>query len=329
MDRRTFLGAGVAASLGLGGWPIRPVLAQDENYPSKPVNLIVAIQAGGAIDLAARVTADVLGPKFGQTFIVDNRAGAGGMIGMIDVARSRPDGYNLLFGTAGPITILPQRASVLEKINPLKALDPVALLYSVPMVIIVRKGGRFTTLHDLIDYAKHNPGRVTYGSTGVGSINHLAGELFCSLAGVNLLHVPYKGTGPITTDMIGGRVDVYFATLPSWKIASDKLTVLAVAAKQRSEVAPEFPTAAEAGVPGFEFNNWGGIFAPAGTPEPVMGKLRNALEEAMNDPKVRERFRSAGNEPDFRAGAQAKSEIDAEFTKMKRLVRDRQLNLDY
>ncbi|GAA4333123.1 tripartite tricarboxylate transporter substrate binding protein [Pigmentiphaga soli] len=290
--------------------------------------MIVAIQAGGAVDIAARVAADALSAKLGQSFVVDNRPGAGGIIGMAEAAQSRADGYTLLFGTAGPITILPQRPSMLAQVDPLKAFKPVALLYSVPLVVIAKKDGRFKTLRELIDYAKRNPGRVTYGSTGVGSINHIAGELFSSLAGISLLHVPYKGTGPVVTDIIGNRLDLYFATLPSWKSSSNSLTVLAVASDKRSDFAPEFPTSAQAGLPGFEFDNWGGIFAPIATPRAVVDKLRRALEAAMKEKTVREKFRAAGNEPDFRAGEQAQAEVEAGFEKMKNLVRDRQLNLD-
>ena len=328
MRRRAILGSGGFTLLS-GSWPAQFSWAQEAAYPSRPVQMVVAIQAGGAIDVAGRTAAEAMGSRLGQTFFVDNRPGAGGLIGMTDVARSKPDGYNLLFGTAGPITILPQRQSVLKTIDPVKAFVPVALLYSVPMVVIIKKNSRFKSLRELIDFAKLNPGSLTYGSTGVGSINHIVGELFSSLAGINLLHVPYKGTSPILTDMIGDRLDLYFATLPSWKSASDKFTVLAVASKKRAGFAPEFPTSAEAGLPGFEFDNWGGVFAPAATPQAIVDKLRRALEDAMNDPLVREKFRSAGNEPDFRAGAQAKAEIEAEFTKMKNLVRDRQLNLDF
>lgn len=327
MHRRTFLGGlSLLTSVGLTSVTTRLAFAQ-ENYPSRPVQIVVAIQAGGSVDLAGRLAADALSAQLGQNFVVENVPGAGGQIGMTKVANAAADGYELLFGTAGPIVILPQRESVLAELNPLEAFVPVALLYSVPLVIICKKG-RFASMQEMIDYAKSNPGQVTFGSTGVGSINHVVGELFASVAGVELLHIPYSGSAPVITDMIGGRIDLYFATLPSWKSSSDDLDVLAVAAKERSAFAPELPTALEQGLEGFEFSNWGGVFAPAGTPQAVVDKLEATLRTAMDDAAIREKFTGAGNEPNFVSGEEAKAAIAAEFDRLKTLVAERKLNLN-
>ncbi len=298
MRRRAILGSGGFALLS-GSWPAQFSWAQEAAYPSRPVQMVVAIQAGGAIDVAGRTVAEAMGSRLGQTFFVDNRPGAGGLIGMTDVARSKADGYNLLFGTAGPITILPQRQSVFKTIDPVKAFVPVALLYSVPMVVIIKKNSRFKNLRELIDYAKANPGKLTFGTAGSGSSMHLFMEVLKMMTATDITHVPYKGSGPAGQDVMGNQITMVFDSMPgAWPfVQSGRFRALAVSSGKRAPNAPDVPTVAEAGVPGYDSVSWLGLVGPAGMPRDLVMRINADTNRLLQTTEVKDRFDKLGTVP--------------------------------
>ena len=270
-----------------------------QNYPVKPVRLIVPSAPGGGTDIAARLIAQGLTESLGQAVVVDNRGGAGGIAGVTVAAKlSAPDGYTLLLGSNGHLSFA---AAINPKLpyDPQKDLTPISLVANQPFVLAVSSAVAANSIRELITMAKAKPGVITYGSGGAGSASHLGVELFQLRSGVTLMHIPYKGTGPGMSALMSGELQVLMAglatVLPQAK--SGKIKVLAVSGSQRSRMAPEVPTVAEAGVPGYEFNVWYGMMAPGGTPRPIVTKLAGEIARLLKAPVVLERFGVAGLEP--------------------------------
>ncbi|OZI60777.1 tripartite tricarboxylate transporter substrate binding protein [Bordetella genomosp. 11] len=266
-------------------------------YPDKPIRLIVPYAAGGSTDSTARLVAKGLTERLGQPVIVENRAGAGGMIGQDLVAKAPTDGYTLLFSAAGPLVVTPH-AYAKVPYDPVQAFTPITLVAKAPLLLVANPKLGFKTVQDLIDAAKKNPGKLTYASFGTGSAAHLAGELFKSLAGVDMVHVPYKGSAPGLVDVIGGQVNVMFDVLVSAlpQVQAGKLDALAITLAQRSQLVPNVPTMQEAGVKGFEAGTWFGLLGPAGMPPDVVARLAHATDLVLADTALQKELVAQGAE---------------------------------
>src|ERR1700737_2528153 len=287
--RRKFLklAAGVVAA------PAFAQLASAEDYPTRPVRIIAGFAAGGGVDITARLIGQWLADRLGQSFVIENRAGAGGNIGTEAVVNAAPDGYTLLLATV-PNAV---NASLYEKLNFdfISGIAPVAGIIRVPMVILLHPSVPAKTVPEFISYAKANPGKVNMASAGNGSAPHMAGELFKMMAGGNRVHVPYRGQGPALTDLLGGEVQVLFATAPGTTdyISTGKLRALAVTRAPPAEVLPELPTVGDF-VPGYETSQWYGICAPRNTPAEIVDKLNKEINAAIADPGMKARLARCG-----------------------------------
>lgn len=265
-----------------------PALAAAQTWPARPVKMVVGYPPGGGTNTVARLLAEHMSRSLGQQVIVENRPGAGGRIGALSVARSDPDGYTLLFASDGELTIA--QVTVKEMpYDPLKDLQPIAMAGRGPYVLVTYAGFAPNTLAELIAHAKANPDKVNFGSFGKGSQNHIIDERFKAATGIRTVHVPYKGSGPLIVDLVGGQVQYTFATpAATLNLAkAGKLKVLAVAAAQRLAKADAVPTMAEAGLPGFTGGSWYGLLAPAGTPMPIVERMHKELVASMNAPEIR------------------------------------------
>jgi len=277
--------------------PLLPA-AHADTFPDKPVTLVVPFPPGGPTDAMARTLAAEMKDRLGQPMIVENRAGAGGNIGAEYVARATPDGQTLLFGTSGPLAI---NASLYRKVgyDPVKSFAPVIQVGHLPNILVVHPSVPAKNVKELVAYAKANPGKLSYASSGNGASSHLAGVLFNASAGVELQHIPYKGTGPALNDLLGGQVSMSFTdvltALPYVK--AGRLRALGVTTAERSQALPDVPTVAEQGVPGYDVSVFFGIVAPAGTPPERVAKLNRAFIEVLDTPKVKQLFASQGLEP--------------------------------
>lgn len=290
-----------------------PAFAFAQLWPAKPVRLVSPFPAGGGTDAFARPLAAQLSQQFGHQFVIDNRGGAGGTIGAEHVAKSAPDGYTFLVGAVHhtiAVSVYSKLGYDLEK-----DLVPVTLVALVPNVVVLNPKVPANSLRELIDYAKANPGKLNYGSAGNGTSHHLAGELFKTLTGTQINHVPYKGAGPAMQDLLGGQVDMMFDGMGTSapQIRGNKLRPLAVTTAARSPAFPDVPTAQEAGVPNYLVTTWYGIWAPAGTPPEVIAKLQIEVAKAMQAPAIRDVWTqqgaSAGGNSPAEFGAFVKSEI--------------------
>src|SRR5258706_2279548 len=272
-----------------------PVAAQD--YPSRAIRLVAPFPAGGAADILARAIGQKLNEAWGQPVVVDNRPGAGGTIGADNVAKSPADGYTLLLGTTATQSITP---SIYPKLayDPLTDFVAVAMMAQVPVVLVVNKSVPARSVAELIALARQKPDALTFASSGTGAIPHLTGELFKVMAGVQMLHVPYRGATPALTDLLAGQVSMMFDNLPSSlpHIAAGSVNALGVATRTRARALPDVPTIAEAGIPGFEVLSWFGILAPAATPAPIVAKLRGGIDRALIAPDFQARLASVGAE---------------------------------
>ncbi|MBS0339319.1 MAG: tripartite tricarboxylate transporter substrate binding protein [Proteobacteria bacterium] len=255
-------------------------VAQD--YPSKPVKLVVPFPPGGSVDLVARLVGKSLQDSLKQPFVVDNKPGASGNIGAAFVAASPPDGYTLLVGSAG-VFAANQYLYANPPLDPQKAFAPIMRIVDQPNILVVSPQSPAHSVKELIALAKARPGKVSFGSASVGSAQHFASEMFMQQAGVQMLHVPYKGGAPALTDLMGGQIDMLFDTSPTALpyVKSGKLRALAITSSQRSPLLPDVPTMKEAGLPAFEVVTWTGIAAPAGTPQPVIDKINAAIKAAL------------------------------------------------
>lgn len=265
-----------------------------QEYPHRPVTIIVPQAVGGANDILGRILADQLARQLGQQFIVENRVGAGGNIGTGAAAKAPRDGYTLLFTISAAHAVNPTLYKQVP-FDPVKDFDPVMLVGTVPFLLVVNPSVPASSVQELIALAKREPGKIAYGSSGNGTTNHLLGEMFKSMAGVDMLHVPYKGVAAILTDMLGGRVQMAFASVPSVRshVKDGKLRALGISTMKRSSVAPDVPPVGDA-VAGYDADFWVGLFTPAGTPKEVPARLHAALVKALANPEVRERFAAQG-----------------------------------
>lgn len=290
-SRQAVVSALLAISAALGGMASNAAQAA---YPERPVKIIVPYPAGGGTDAIARSLAEALTKELGQTVLVDNKPGAGTVLGNDFVSKSPADGYTLLINTSS-FSIVPSLVAKLPYAGE-AAFAPVAQLGRAPNMVLVSANSRFKTSKDLVTYAKANPGKLTYGSAGNGTTTHLAAELMKNVGKLDMLHVPYKGASPLITDLIGGQIDVGFATQPSavGALASGKLRLLAVTSASRSPAWPDTPTIAESGVPGYDAEVWYGVFAPAGTPPAVVARLNEALRKAAQVETVRNQVSKEG-----------------------------------
>ena len=290
MNRRTFslaLGASMASMAA-------PAFAQ--TYPDKPIKLIVPYAAGGGTDAIARLIANAVGEKLGQTMVVENNGTAGGNVASQIAATSPADGYTVLMANQGPMVVNPHLFKSL-KVDPLKAFDPVVLITSAPLVLVVPAKSPINTAAEFIEFARKNPGKLSYGSAGNGSASHLAVVLLAQLTKLDMSHVPYRGAGPALNDLVAGQAG--FMTLPSVAGQIDGKTVraLAVTTSTRTKRFPDLPTLDEVGVKGYESGAWYGFVVPKGTPAPIIDKIRTATIEAINTSIVRERFANEGADP--------------------------------
>jgi tripartite-type tricarboxylate transporter receptor subunit TctC len=272
--------------------------ARAQDYPTKPIRLIIATAAGGLMDVAARVAAESLDKSLGQRLVIENRSGSGGNIGAEAVAKADPDGYTLGLVQIGNVAINPYVYPDMT-FDPFTDLVPVAPITSSAILVVANAKVPANDLRELIALAKREPGKLSYGSSGNGTAPHLAGEMFKAAAGVDILHVPYRGAGPAVNDTVGGHVQLTFVGLGAVRSAVDAghLKILAVAQSQRLRSAPQYPTSAEAGLPGYEFVTWFGIVAPKGTPAPVIAKLVQHIHAMQDDPEVQKRLATGGLEP--------------------------------
>ena len=321
--RRLIYGACLAA---LTGAMSMPAVAQSA-WPTKPVRIVVPFAPGGTTDILARAVAPELTKAFGQPFIVDNRAGAGGNVGADLVAKSPGDGYTLLMGTVGTHGI---NKSLYSKMpfDPQKDFAPITLVAGVPNVMVMNaeKAAKLgiNSVADFVKYAKAHPGQFSMASSGNGTSIHLAGELFKSQTGIFMTHIPYRGSGPALLDLIGGNVDVMFDNLPSAmpQIKGGKLKAFAVTSAQRSTAMPELPTVEEAGkLKGFEASSWFGLLAPAGTPPDVVNRIQQEVAKALATPAIKEKMLAQGAIPSGNTPQEFAKLIDAEIGKWAKVVK--------
>jgi tripartite-type tricarboxylate transporter receptor subunit TctC len=261
-------------------------VAGEAVYPERPITMVVTFAAGGSSDVLARAVAAAMARRLGQQLAVDNRPGAGGQIGAETVAHAAPDGYTVLFGTNGTLGIGPALYKHL-RYDPLHDLAPVGVLHKLPLLLIVNPSVPAKNLADLIGYARSKPGALSFSSAGVGSVSHLAGELFKQEAKIDILHVPYKGGGAAVPDLLAGRVSMMLETIPNALplARSGQMRAIGVTTKERSSLAPDIPTLAESGLPGFDVSAWTGLFVPAGTPAAIVNRLNVETRQITHDQK--------------------------------------------
>ncbi len=321
-DRRWVVGALGLSALCLA-WPA----AAQGAWPTRPVRIVVPFPAGGTTDILARAIAPELSKAFGQQFIVDNRAGAGGNVGAEIVAKSPGDGYTLLMGTVGTHGI---NRAIYDKLayDPIKDFAPITLVAGVPNVMVMQtekaRSLGINSVADFIKYARARPGKLNMASSGNGTSIHLAGELFKSMSGTYMVHFPYRGSGPALLDLVGGTMDVMFDNLPSSmpQIKAGKLKALAVTSKQRSAALPDVPTVEEAaGLKGFDATSWFGLLAPAGTPADIVNRIQQETAKALNTPAIKEKLLAQGAIPSGNTPAEFARHIDAEHKKWAMVVK--------
>jgi tripartite-type tricarboxylate transporter receptor subunit TctC len=303
-------------------------VAQAEDWPTKPVKLIVPFPPGGGTDAFARPLAAMLSKQLGQQFIIDSRGGAGGNIGADLAAKSAPDGYTFLLGAVHHTVAVSVYKSLPYDLE--KDLVPVTGVGYVPDVLVVSNKMPAKDIRELIAYSRANPGKVNYGSSGNGTTRHLAGEIFNSLTGTSMIHVPYKGSGPAMLALLGNEIDLIFEGLGSASphIRGGKIRALAVTSPKRSPAFPDIPTMAEAGVPGFESLSWYGLWAPAGTPREIILKLQIETAKALATPELRGIWAMQGAEPGGESSEQFAKLVRAEIEKWGKVVRQNKVTID-
>lgn len=323
-QRLHFLLATVAAATGLAS---APAMAQG-SYPSKTVLMIVPAAAGGTTDLAGRMAAQALAPVIGQSVVVDNKGGGNGAIAANLVKRADADGYTLLMQYSGYHVISPH----LTKARSWEQGDfaPVVNVLSAPQIIVVRSELPVKTLAELVSYTKANPGKLNYASSGNGSLQHVTGAMLEQQAGVKMVHVPYKGTGPALQDLLGGQVDLTFGTAPPFMphVQSGKLRVLAVTGKQRLPSLPNVPTTAEAGYPGVNATSWFAVFAPKATPQPVIDRLAADIKKVVEDPAFRKKAEEQGATADYMNPQQLAAMVKTEYGNWAQVVKSSRIEAE-
>jgi len=292
-----------------------------EQFPTRPIRVIVPYAPGGNVDISARIVAPPMGEILGQTVVVDNRPGAGGNLGASLVAKATPDGYTLLVGSSGPLSVNP----VIFKSLPydsLKDFAPISTVQAVPLVVLASPKAGFNSIADVVAAAKARPGKVTMASAGAGTTNHFAIELFANMANIKVLHVPYKGSGPALSELLGGQVETMVDQLAAsiGYVKDGRLKVLAVTTPQRAAALPNVPTLDELGYKGYQASTLLGLLAPAGTPKPVIAKLNAAVRKTMDNAIVAERFRGLGANPGASSPEEFSTRIRDELRQWQGLV---------
>ncbi|MFO1047569.1 MAG: tripartite tricarboxylate transporter substrate binding protein [Geminicoccaceae bacterium] len=319
MRRRRFL----ELSLGLAAGGLAASAARAEDYPARVVTLVVPFTPGGSADFLGRIVGDQIAHGLGQPVVIDNRPGAGGSVGSAVVAKAEPDGYTLLLGHIGTLAFNPSLYPKLPY-DPVSSFAPISMAARLPNVLVVNPSVPVQSVSELIDYARAHPGELNYSSGGNGSAAHIAMAAFASAAEIDLVHVPYKGTAPGVTDLIGGRVQLTMtggpAVLPLAR--AGKLRALAVSSATRLAAEPELPTIAEAALPGFEASQWYGIVAPAGTPDPIVQRLNAAVRQAMASPEVVTKLASEGADPWLTTPPEFSEIIATDIARWGQLIRD-------
>ena len=321
--RRLMLSAAVVAAL-----PALPLNALAQAYPTKSIRLIVPFPAGGATDILARALSQKLGEKIGQTVVVENRPGAGGTIGADAASKSVADGYTLLLATSSTHSIGP---AINPKIpyNAEADFTPIAYVASSPNIVVVPNTLPVKTMRELIDYARKNPGKLNYASSGNGTIVHLTTEYFKAQSDTYILHIPYRGTALAIPDLVSGKVDVLFDSFVTGMphVKDGKLRALAVTSAQRTALAPDLPTVAEV-LPGFESVTWFGLYGPKGMPPDIAAKVSQAVNAALADADVKERFARLGAEPTGGTPQAFAAMVKADNSKWKKIIADRKISVD-
>ena len=319
----------LACALASATLPAARAQAPAASWPSKPIRWVVPFPPGGAMDAIARTLGEKAGKTLGQPFVIENKPGAGGNIGADFVAKQPGDGYTLMITSIGMATNKPLYGKL--SYDPIKDFAPVSLLAVVPNVLVTNATQPdVKTAKDVIAAARKAPGKLTYASAGNGTSIHLAGEVFTSLAQVDMPHVPYKGSGPAVSDLLGGQVNYMFDSITSARphIESGKLRALGVTTAKRSKTLPNVPTLAEAGLPGYEVSPWFAVFMPAATPKDIVAKVNAALLEAMNDPDVVKRFETIGAEPVGSTPEEMAQHLARESERWTKLIQERGIKLD-
>jgi len=313
MKIRTFLALALLAFASL---------ARADDYPSRPIRFVVPYPAGGPLDTVARLLGQKVSESMKQPIIVDNRPGAGGNIGADFVAKSAPDGYTILMGAVATHAINPTLYSHIPY-DPVADFMPITQVASTPNVLVVNPSVPAKDVREFIAYAKANPGKLNFGSGSTGSAGHLAGELFKTMAGVDMAHVPYKGAGPAMQDLVAVQIQLMFDNLASslGQIRAGKVRALAVTTAKRTSLAPDLPTIAESGLPGFDMNTWFGVFAPAKTPQPIVDRLYTEFTHALAMPDVRQKMIDLGAEPVGSKPAEFAAYIRSEKDKYARVIK--------
>ena len=321
---RTFIASLIAAAL----LPALAVHAQ--RYPDKPVRFIAPYAPGGSTDVLTRALAQKLTDALGQTVVPDNRPGAGGNLGAEIAAKAPPDGYTILLAPVSPMAINVSLYGKKLPFNPEKDFAPITLVAKVPLVIVVNVNSPAKTLQEFIALARSRPGRMTYGSSGNGSSNHLTGAMLMSVAKLDMIHVPYKGGAPGMVALLGGEVDMMVAQIPSSRQLhlAGKVRALAVSGAKRSSALPDVPTIMESGLPGFEATSWYCVVAPAGTPKPIVDRLNAEIVKALNTPDMRQKLADDGAEVESSTPAELARFVHAEIAKWAKAVKDSNARID-
>jgi tripartite-type tricarboxylate transporter receptor subunit TctC len=320
-------GCALCTALGMAMLASAPPVTAQEQYPTRPVRVVVAFAPGGGTDIVARSLSTQLSAKYGQQFVVDNRPGGGGLAGIELVARAQPDGYTLLIVSS---SFAANAALRKTSYDPIKSFQPISLMSRQALLLLVHPSVPVTNVKELIAFAKAKPGVLSYGSSGTGGIQHLATEAFRTMANIDIVHVPYKGTGPAMIDLMAGQIQMSMlsivATLPH--VRSGKLKGLAVSSSSRSDAAPEIPTMAEAGVPGYSFYGWYCMLAPAGTPRNIVNVLNAGVVSAMQSPDIRDRLAAEGSTVVGSTPDELGTHLRSEIAKLSKLVTDANIRLD-
>jgi len=306
------------AAMVVGG--VLPGVSSGQAFPAKPIRILVGFAPGGAPDILARIVAKKLSESTGQAVVVENRAGAAGNIAAQAVARSEPDGYTLLMATVSVAISSSFQANL--AFSPAKDFEPIGMVASVPLVLVAAPGLGVTTVKELLAFARANPGKLNYASVGNGTPQHLSGELFQVLGSVKMVHVPYTGGGPATQSVLAGETSIFFAGMPPAMpfVRAGRLKALAVTSANRSVAAPEIPTVSEAGLPGFEADNWHALYAAKGTPAPIVAKLNSELQRVLSSPDVKEQMLAQGAEVWVSSAKESREFLQAEITKWAKLI---------
>ncbi len=309
--------------LALGAIALPQAQAQTALWPNKPIRYIVPFAAGGTTDILARVVGEKLGIALGQTIVVDNKAGQGGSAGAAELARAAPDGYTIGGGTISSHAI---NATLYDKLayDPVTSFEPITLYVTLPNVLVVHPSVPANNLREFIALVKANPNKYSFGSAGVGTSQHISGELFNSMAGVKMQHIPYRGSGPMVPELLGGTLPVAVDNITTviQHIKAGKLRALAVTTAQRSGVAPEIPTMAESGLTGYELSSWQGVFAPAGTPKPIIDRLYSEISKILKMPDVVKRLTELGLDISGMPPAELTALIKADVPRLGKVVKD-------